>query len=338
MRNKILILIIVISLFVSCDEDKSKIVVCWGDSLTAPHVSEGLKGTVKKIIIGDDSYPSVLESNLGKDYQVVNCGVGGETTLSIMGRQGAFPIKLAHDVIIFNSSKSKFKKFIGNSEITAFESTYNNLKVTPLLRGWTETGSSKFNPCTINGKTFTIKSESQFWIEDDHFQFEYNYFIERCEIIAKTDTLKKGTIIETNAMHTLRNAYANVFFIGQNGGFKDASELIEQYKAMIKYSNCDKYIIIGYHKPNSPMPNIKRMIEMEDSLCNTFGKHYINLRSYLVKDGLKDASLTPSHIDTDSIMHNQVPPQLMTDGTHFTSVGYKLIGNLVTKRFKELGY
>lgn len=334
-----MIFITVLTLFVSCDEDKSKVVVCWGDSLTAPHVSGGIRSTIKKLIKGDDSYPSILEDKLGKGYRVVNCGVGGETTLSIMGRQGAFPIKLAHDIIIFNSEKSKFNKFIGNSDITVFESTFNNEKATPLIQsGWNETSSSNFNPCIINGKPFTIKSESQFWREDGKYQFEYNYFIESNEIATKTDTLKKGSIIETNAMQKLRNVYANVFFMGQNGGFKDASELIAQYKAMIKYSNCDKYIIIGYHKPNGSMPNINRMMEMEDSLTNAFGNHYINLRSYLVKDGLKDADLTPSQIDTDSIMQNQVPLQLLIDGTHFTSIGYALVGKLVAKRFKELGY
>jgi lysophospholipase L1-like esterase len=336
--KKILSIIIVINLLVSCKKEDTKVIVCWGDSLTAPHFRDNLKGTIKKMIKGDDSYPSILENNLDNVYQVINCGVGGENTLSIMARQGAFPFKLAHDVVIFKSNKSKFTEFIGNSDIIAFESTYNNKKSTPLLRGWKETGSSHFNPCTINGKSFVIKSESQYWKEDKKYQFEYNYFIESNDVISKTYTLKKGSIIETNAMHTLRNAYANIFFMGQNGGFKDVAELIKQYKEMIKYSKSDIYIIIGYHKPNTPIPNIKRMIQMEDSLSNEFGNHYINLRSYLVKNGLKDANLNPTQIDTDSIIKNQVPPQLMTDGTHFTTIGYELIGNLCAKRFKELEY
>ncbi len=339
MKTNLFILTVLFFLLYSCKEDNSKVVVCWGDSLTAPHASNSVKAKVKELIKGDDTYPSVLEDNLGKGYRIVNCGIGGETTLTIMGRQGAFPMKLAHDIILFNSNKSKFTKFIGNSDLVAFESTFNNQKVTPLLQGgWDETGSSYFNPCIINGKSFTIKSESLFWVEDGKFQFEYNYFIESNKEISKTDTIKKGTIIETNGMHTLRNVYANVFFMGQNGGFKDAAELIEQYKAMIKYSNCNKYVIIGYHKTNIPMPNINRMIEMEDSLDNEFGDHYINLRSYLVKNGLKDANLTPTTIDKDSIKNNQVPPQLMVDGCHFTSVGYALVGKLVSKRFKALGY
>jgi lysophospholipase L1-like esterase len=336
--KRILSIIIVINLIVSCKKEDSKSIVCWGDSLTAPHISDNLKGRLKKLIKGDDSYPGVLENNLGNEYQIINCGVGGENTLTIMARQGAFPLKLAHDVIIFKSEKSKFTKFIGNSDIIAFKSTFNNEKLTPLLRGWKETGSSHFNPITINGNSFVIKSESQYWKEDKKYQFEYNYFIESNEVVSETDTLKKGSIIETNAMHTLRNAYANIFFMGQNEGFKDVAELIKQYKEMIKYSKSDKYIIIGYHKPNMPIPNIKRMIQMEDSLSNAFGNNYINLRSYLVKNGLKDANLIPTQIDTDSIIKNQVPPQLMTDGTHFTSIGYKLIGNLVTERFKKLGY
>ena len=57
------------------------------------------------------------------------------------------------------------------------------------------------------------------------------------------------------------------------------------------------------------------MKEMEDSLCQSFGKHYI-----------------------DSIAKGQVPPQLMIDGTHFTTLGYKEIATLVYLKMKELGY
>ena len=77
---------------------------------------------------------------------------------------------------------------------------------------------------------------------------------------------------------------------------------------------------------------------MEDSLHNEFGRHYINLRKYMVAKGIQAAGLKPTEIDNDSISHGQVPPQLLKDGVHFTSKGYELIAKLVQKKFTELGY
>ena len=125
-----------------------------------------------------------------------------------------------------------------------------------------------------------------------------------------TDTLKEGSIVNTYAMKNLRNKYANIFFIGQNGGFENTADLIRQLKAMIAYSKSKRYIVISFHKPNGVMKTISRMNEMEDSLHQYFGKHYINLRQYMVTKGLSDANLEPTQEDRDSIAKGQVPPQL----------------------------
>ena len=85
---------------ISCSDGEKKSIVCWGDSLTAPHTGNGIKGKVKRIVKGATAYPVYLEEMLDDDYEIINCGVGGENTLTIMARQGAYPMKLAHDVVI----------------------------------------------------------------------------------------------------------------------------------------------------------------------------------------------------------------------------------------------
>jgi lysophospholipase L1-like esterase len=62
------------------ENPQTKVVNCWGDSLTA---GVGGNGT---------SYPSVLLNNLGTGWSVNNFGVGGETTQAIAGRQGGIPL------------------------------------------------------------------------------------------------------------------------------------------------------------------------------------------------------------------------------------------------------
>lgn len=314
-------------------------IVCWGDSLTAPHIGSSWKGRIKNLLFGDNSYPAVLQSNLGEGYKIVNAGVGGENTLTIMARQGAYPMVLAHDITLYRSENKSYDKLVGDKDVVAFRSSYNEKTVTPLLQlGWSEDGPSKVNPCYIDGQVYVFKSDSHFWKEEGEYVFEYNYYIDSEEEMNKTKTLKEGAVVETYAMRHLRNAYANIFFMGQNGGFKDVADLITQYKAMIDYSRCDKYIIVGFHKPNTCIPTIARMKEMEDSLQQAFGNHYINLREYMVTNGLKDTALTPTDVDNDSISKGQVPPQLIPDGCHFTSSGYRLLAELVRKRMVELGY
>lgn len=324
---------------VSCEEKDTRMIVCWGDSLTAPHCSSSWKGKIKSMLLGDNSYPAVLQSRLGGEYNIVNAGVGGENTLTIMARQGAYPMTLAHDVTLYRDENKNYDMFVGNRDVTAFYSSYNGKPVTPLLQlGWNEEAPAKMNPCYIDGQEYAFSSDSHFWKENGKYVFEYNYYIESKKKIIETKILKKGTAVETYAMRHLRNAYANIFFMGQNGGFKDVADLITQYKAMIDYSRCDKYIIVGFHKPNMCIPTIARMKEMEDSLLQAFGNHYINLREYMVTNGLKDAALTPTDVDNDSISKGQVPPQLIPDGCHFTSSGYRLLAELVRKRMVELGY
>ena len=58
----------------------------------------------------------------------------------------------------------------------------------------------------------------------------------------------------------------------------------------------------------------------------------------MVTRGLADAGLEPTQEDNDSIAKGQVPPQMMTDGCHFTTKGYEEIAKLVYNKIVELGY
>ncbi|MBO6118023.1 MAG: SGNH/GDSL hydrolase family protein [Bacteroidales bacterium] len=340
--KKTILFATVLLLFASCsDKTEKKNVVCWGDSLTAPHDGNSLKSKISYFLHGGEfCYPYKLQKMLSKDYNVINAGVGGENTLTIMARQGAYPMKLAHDVIILPKDKRKYKMFIGNNDIPAFISSYNNSVVQPLLqRGYKKEKSSAFiNECYINNIPYTLSSESCYWRINGEYQFEYNYYINRLNDNNNTDTLKAGSVITTYAMNNLKNTYCNIFFIGQNGGFSDVADLLKQLQAMVAYSKCDKYIIISFHAVNKVLPTVDRLKDMEDSLSSVFGKHYLNLRLYMVNNGLNDAGITPTQTDKDSVNHGQVPPSLLADKVHFNKKGYELIAKQVYNKFKELKY
>ena len=144
--------ILLLSVLVSCSDDKEKkTVVCWGDSLTASHTNvggNGIKQFLKETFMGDDSYPGVLQDLLGYGYNVVNCGVGGENTLTIMARLGAYPMLLAHDVVLFNGGERKFDTVIGNNDIPTFISSYDHKSEVFLLLqgGFKEDAFARVNP------------------------------------------------------------------------------------------------------------------------------------------------------------------------------------------------
>lgn len=293
-------------------------VVCWGDSLTAD---------------SEYCYPRQLQALLGDGYEVVNCGIGGENTLTIMARQGSAPMYLAHDIQIFRSKDAKYRKFIGSSDVAAFLSLYNGQKVTPLLQGeWEEGATARVNPVTIDGKKFIISSEAHHWYEKG-WKFEYNYFIEAQTNSEKTYTLPAGSLVTTQAMETLRRPEVNIIFMGQNGGYADAAELLRQIKLMKDYGAARRTIVISFHAPNEVMKSKADFERMEAMMQAEFGADYINLRRYMMEAGLKDAGLEPTAEDLEAISSGRVPPQLLTDGTHFTPAAYKLIAAKVYSIF-----
>lgn len=219
-----------------------------------------------------------MTSMLPDSFEIINCGVGGESTLTIMARQGAAPMLLAHDVSIFQNNPA----MIGNRDITAFVSSWDSTKVDvkPLLQSYWTTGGSHINPVEIEGNGFTLDSNDANYVYDKvarRYYFEYTYRLRSTNVCneLKYDTLHAGTPIVTQAMREYRNAWCNVFFMGQNGGYRDAADLIAQFQAMIHYSQCNRYIIVSHHVTNSVEPNVARMKEVEDSLSVAFGNRYM---------------------------------------------------------------
>lgn len=317
-------------LLLACTEEK-KTIVCWGDSLTAPQCDNSIKSSFKHLLGMDYSYPSVLERLVGDNYKVINCGVGGETTLTIMARQGSAPMLLAHDVTIFGKGHEDIPQVVGTQDIPAFVSSWGDGRqiVTPLLQN---PNSAQLNPVTIAGRSYELKAESQFWMEgsiNHHIVNQNNTYIVPIEPSDTSYVLSEGTSVVSNAASTLRDKDVNVFFVGQNGGFTDVADLICQIKTMIAYGRAKQNIVISFHRPNKVIPSPKRMSEMEDSLQTAFGTQYINLRKHMIENGLREADIIGTREDYDSIAKGEVPPTLMVDGTHFTPEAYAIIAKLV---------
>ena len=122
-----------------------------------------------------------------------------------------------------------------------------------------------------------------------------------------------------------------VIFIGQNGGYSDINELINQIRSMVDFSRNKQYVVCGLTSGNATS-----RASLESVMQQEFGRRFINLREYLSTYGVYDAGITPTQADLDAIAVGSVPPSLLVDSVHFNAAGYAVIGNQIYKRLKEL--
>ena len=74
-------------------------------------------------------------------------------------------------------------------------------------------------------------------------------------------------------------------------------------------------------------------------MMQAFGNHYLNVRKYLMTDGLTDAKITPSREEKLVIQQGGMPTSFRSNasGADLNGTAYKLIGKLVYERMESLG-
>lgn len=284
---------------------------CWGDSLTR---GVGVGNSYSK------AYPYVLHELLA-DRTVINCGVGGENTISIASRQGGLPNIVKPFTIPADTSEVEIEltNIYGNSSGVLLQ---GGSALDPETDKYVMT--AQINPCTIQNIEGTLTYNNG------------KYYFSRSEN-GEAVIVSRPTPLITYAMNSMRDNI-NIIWIGTNGGYTTSTELIETIRAMIEYMNPinKKYIVIGIHHLVSSVTETFDTIEK--SMILAFGRHYINEREYMIEYGLSDAGITPTEEDTSAISQGKIPPSLLSDNVHYNVKGYNIIANLVNNRGKELGY
>jgi hypothetical protein len=85
-----------------------------------------------------------------------------------------------------------------------------------------------------------------------------------------------------------------------------------------------RYLIIG------TIPATK------DALSEAYGPNFVDLRTWLISDGLSAAGIAPTPDDTEAVTAGNIPPSLSVDGAHFTQAGYTAIGHHLASVIKNL--
>lgn len=291
----------------NAEQANMNVVSCRGDSLT-----DGAGAT------NGNTYPKILQDLLGDGYTVNNFGIGGEGTKGTSWRFGSTPIYLAPctipesgsvDCKIIDASGADVAFLLRGGTIPSNPSL-SNFNVNPVVIGGIE-GVLARKSTTENAYTFTRNSGGQ------------------------AVTLDRPTFISTYGYRN-NTKDITVFWCGTNDtqSWKGYMYIINYLKQMVDLLPHKNYIVCGLTCLNLHSD----IATKNEQLSLAFGRHFLDLRYYLLNYGLADAGITPTAEDETAIASGEMPPSLLSDDVHFNSNGYAVIANCIYRKGVELGY
>lgn len=277
------------------------------------------------LIIGDSQtqrtgYPQKLESDLQGNYTVYHYGHGGASSIDMA---------YCYDAITIYANPFTIPATQDPAEITLY-SDYAGL-----IGDGTAFGVQSLegvNPCEIAGITGEIS------VTYDPDYSNKHYYFTRAEEGSETAVTRPAQI--KTGMSNIQNNIL-VVWLGTNDSSEQGitvSELFNQLKdvigTIINKNRTNKYIVMGLTSKYI----FSDYAQVNKLLSRHFGYHFLDLADYILKYGLSDASITPTAQDETDIANGEMPTSLRADAVHFNSYGYDVIGDLLYKRGKTLGY
>lgn len=284
-------------------------VQCWGDSLTDGNGASEV----------DKQYPSVLNKLIRtamNNIVTYNRGIGGEGSEVIAFRQGA---------IVYEVSPTTIPE--SGSVVVNFEGWHGNT-VNILKRGGqyvtSDIDKMALNPCTIAGVEGTLLRDSTNPV---------SYVFTRSKS-GKSVTFYRPVPLITAGSKLNTKDTVTVIWSGTNDVNGYWEDTISKIKLMIDNLANDKYIIVGitskkYHD------DVVSKVKKE---AYAFGKHFVDVREYMLNYGLSDAGLTPTEQDLLDIKNGEIPASLRHDDVHGNDNFYNIIATLIYKKGQEMGY
>lgn len=261
-------------------------IYCYGESTT-----EG--GSSGK------SYPQVLQERIGTGSTVINHGVSGRTSGDVAILQGGAILTMTADSPITIDKTTNISQevtfsiepnFPKNLRYANFYYEKQKYKLNFTNR---ENFKGTISLATANTSSdvvlpSTIKSEP---ISDDNQFFTNIYWISRNDTAFSWPTIDNGSLANLNAM-------------------------IEFQKEKVDFP---KFLILSIiNMTNEPKDSsgYNLVKQLNDGFRNAYPENYVDVRSYLIKNGLKETGITATQKDLDNIANDIVPDSLMADTTH----------------------
>lgn len=297
------------------------VIAVWGDSTSNPNRPW-------------KEWPARLQEVV-KTYAVKNQAVSGEFTTSTSARQGGNALSVGAFTIPADTSQV---------EITLTSADGQTFGAAPVF-----SAGGGFNPCTIAGVQGTI-------IHAGSGVYKFARKAAGSAVVVPA-----GSVVTSDADAMLNNAAAVMLVnIGINAGWNEnANTLLNQVQLMVNHftaSGGTKYIITGPYAGQFLKTAALRstVLSYESLAAAAFGEHWLNLRTYLIENGLSENSLTASDLDNERMAVGQIPASLLgggsttdiiifdgvnyTDETHPNAYGQNSIFKAFYAKGQALGY
>ena len=324
-------------------------IVCWGDSLTAGSGSGNITAAdtygIDLVSLGSTAagtnYVKVLSNlisgKVASGVNVANCGVGGESSAVISARA------MTEDYYLYLGEAISLAP--GESAVINIQQ-YNPAdgRLGILRQGH----GNSVNNVSIVGKdaegntvtvTGTISVALKEGVTASIYSCDYSdlvYTFTRNDALTESVTLESGAKITTYGSYAYDGRWC-VIFMGQNGGYTDIDNLIDQQQQILDACECDtNYIIIGLSSGTA-----SERAEMEAAMTAHWGDHYFSAREVLSSESAYvEAGFSREVIDDNaaSINDGKISSVLLHDSVHLNAIGYALLGNAVFERMVDLGY
>lgn len=301
--------------------DTNPRIVCVGDSLTAT--------TGEKY-----SYPDQLREL--SQATVVNLGRDSDMTKTMARRVGSIPVYVEAVTIPAKPAKVTVRLVDENGK---------EVNLLPRPKEGEEPIESLYvgiNPCKIADVKGNLKLE-----EDGTITFERSKEGEEVNVL-------KGTTLTTAGELARKDGDVLILFAGANDELtlENFDEITGYMQGIIdswKDSNAPatspdenpgadarKFIVIGttYSRADTDMDEIAQKMEEK------WGDHFLDIRKYLIENGLNDAEIpgTPTAQDQEDIENGLIPSSLRTNYVHGNEYYYKILAEQVYRKMMYLGY
>jgi hypothetical protein len=134
-----------------------------------------------------------------------------------------------------------------------------------------------------------------------------------------------------------------VIWVGRNN-ISYPNAILRDVKAMVDYQTAllPRTLVLGVCTSIDEIvgtSGYNRIATINNALAAVYGDRFLDIRRYLIDNGLADAGLTPTDADREAIANDTIPPQLLhSDGLHLLRPGLIVVGTRVAARAVSLGW
>lgn len=252
------------------------------------------------------TYPDVIQQKTG--LPVINYGIQGETARQIAIRMGALQMSTGAFTIPADTAPVQVLLWQGGDD--------------PIMMRMDDAG---INPCTIAGVEGTLS----------YNEGDGAYYFTRTQA-GDPVMVPNGMPVQTFAEADRRDDDIIILFAGSNlPPDKDtAGELVSMEKQMLSYLGTDRYLVLGL----TCKTLINDVAEINTTLEQAFGDHFVDIRAYLLENGLEKAGITPTEQDKKELEWGEIPSSLRVDQIHGNYLFYQIVGEYVAEQLEQKGY